>query len=233
MTTPSVCGMSTLVETSSPSRGIRLGSIAYRSVRMAEHSLLGVRTAPSVCGMSTLVETSPPWKQLRSRVYRSVQMVRPSQVGVRTALSVCGMLTLAEHSPSSRGIRVRSIAYRSVRMAEHSLLGGRDGTVRLWDVDTGRTLTTLAGHALGVNSVSFSPDGRTLATGNWGDTVRLWDVDTGRTLITLDTWTVNSVSFSPDGRTLATGGQDGTVPSVGCQHWQNTHHPHGAYVLCQ
>ena len=58
-----------------------------------------------------------------------------------------------------------------------------------------------------VNSVSFSPDGRTLASGSYDDTIRLWEVSTGRHLRTLTGHTslVFSVSFSPDGQTLASG----------------------------
>ncbi|MFE7189458.1 WD40 repeat domain-containing protein [Kitasatospora sp. NPDC057541] len=90
---------------------------------------------------------------------------------------------------------------------------GSDGTMRLWDVATGRTTTTLTGHTGLVGSVAFSPDGRTLATpGNIG-AARLWDVATGRTTTTLTghNGLVTAVAFSPDGRTLATAGSDGTA----------------------
>ena len=99
------------------------------------------------------------------------------------------------------------------------------GTVKLWDVATGTNTATLEGHS----SVSFSPDGTTLASGSWdttvdgslGNTVKLWDVATGTNTATLEGHTggVSSVSFSPDGTTLASGSEDGTVTLWDVSEW--------------
>ena len=68
-------------------------------------------------------------------------------------------------------------------------------------------------HRDDVLSVSFSPDGTTLASGSRDDTVELWDVMRKAYITTLEGHTddVSSVSFSPDGTTLASGSYDGTV----------------------
>jgi WD40 repeat protein len=79
-----------------------------------------------------------------------------------------------------------------------------DNTVKLWNLQ-GQELKTLKGHSSSVSSVSFSPDGKTLATASWDNTVKLWNLQ-GQELKTLTghSSSVSSVSFSPDGKTLAT-----------------------------
>jgi WD40 repeat protein/tRNA A-37 threonylcarbamoyl transferase component Bud32 len=72
---------------------------------------------------------------------------------------------------------------------------------------------SLQGHESDVYHVTFSPDGKQLATCGADTTARVWDIGSGRELLCLHghQGDVNWISFSPDGGRLATAGDDGTV----------------------
>jgi WD40 repeat protein len=77
----------------------------------------------------------------------------------------------------------------------------------------GNERNRLEGHESVVYSVSFSPDGKTLASGSYDNTIKLWNVETGKEIRSLKghKGEVISVSFSPDGKTLASGSLDKTI----------------------
>ena len=93
-----------------------------------------------------------------------------------------------------------------------------DSNIRLWDVQTGELLKTLKKRTAfedfegrDVNSVVFSPDGNTIASGSGNGIIRLWNAHTGEYIKYLEghTESVNSVVFSPNGNTLISAGEDG------------------------
>ena len=97
---------------------------------------------------------------------------------------------------------------------------GDSNQLGLVDTATGKMTGTVP---LGDSPEIFdlSPDGKTVATGSWGNTLVLWDVGTGQKKHSLSgqTRTVRSVAFSPDGKLLASGARrtasnSGTWPAA-------------------
>src|SRR6266508_5203492 len=83
--------------------------------------------------------------------------------------------------------------------------GNFNGTVKLWDVRSGRLLRTLDGHTDVVYKGVFSPDEKSLASCSRDGKIKLWDLATGNELRTFTGHTrpVKAVAFSPDGRMIA------------------------------
>ena len=83
---------------------------------------------------------------------------------------------------------------------------GTANRVGVWDLATGKELH-MPGNLTGwPYSVAWSPDGKTLATGNWSknQNVQLWNAASGELLRTLEqTGNAESVAFAPNGKTLA------------------------------
>lgn len=76
-----------------------------------------------------------------------------------------------------------------------------------------RCSATIAGHDEAVLSVSFSPDGRQLASGSGDATVRIWDLNTQTPLFTCTGHKnpVLCIAWSPDAKHLVSGSQDGEI----------------------
>ena len=106
---------------------------------------------------------------------------------------------------------VSAIAFSS----DGSLLAASDvdKKIKLFDVKTAKTISTLRDVGTTVQSLAFSPDGSLLASAGKENVIRLWDVTTGELLKTLDghTLAVSDVAFSPDGSLLASSGYDKVI----------------------
>jgi WD40 repeat protein len=88
--------------------------------------------------------------------------------------------------------------------------------VSIWNLSTGERTHALKGSRRDAASVSFSTNGKTIASGGKDGSIRIWDTNTGEQLTTWSTGSsVADVVFLPDGKSIASTGEAGNV-----QLWQ-------------
>jgi WD40 repeat protein len=125
--------------------------------------------------------------------------------------------TLKAHSGHSAGVNsaVFSPDGKKVVTAGPSGDGRRDnGTVRIWDVETGKEIRELEGYEGTCHTAVFSPDGKkVVATTDWVKHVLVWNADTGEIIQKLEGHTdrIHSASFSSDGKRIVTSSWDNTA----------------------
>ncbi|MCX4571894.1 WD40 repeat domain-containing protein [Streptomyces sp. NBC_01571] len=90
---------------------------------------------------------------------------------------------------------------------------GDGNRLAVWEVRTGRKVTTLSGHTGRIRDCDWNASGTLLATCGDDGTVRVWDTRTWKSTATLrgHERAVIKVLFGPDGTMLISGGMDDTV----------------------
>jgi WD40 repeat protein len=91
--------------------------------------------------------------------------------------------------------------------------GSDDGTVRVWNLESGQLSHTLSGHTDSVNSVAVDAEGRCAVSASADGTVRVWDLQIIPTtrMRFAHSGPVFSVAVDPLYRRAVSGGADGTV----------------------
>ena len=97
---------------------------------------------------------------------------------------------------------------------ERLVTASDDFTMYLWEPSKStKPIARLTGHRKLVNHVSFSPDGRIIASASFDNTVKLWNSRDGKFLYTLSGHVapVYQCSFSADSRLLVSSSKDTTL----------------------
>jgi WD40 repeat protein len=178
------------------------------------------RRAPGEKMASTWLNWLVPWRRWKEELalhqllesWRAAKELEPGFVWLRSLrpptlhLGTAQKVVFRGHKNLVSSVRFSPDGCRLVS-------GSWDGTVRVWDVQTGAELLCLRGHEHAVTCVSFSADGHRLVSGSGDNTLRLWEARTGAELLCLrgHEGAVWSVSFSADGCRLVSGSGDETV----------------------
>ena len=168
------------------------------------------------------IELSPDGKTLASESLLPDETIKLLNVNTNREYSIS-----SEHP-----VRTKGLAFSPDGKI---LAGGSYQEIHLWSVETGSHLLTIGsqkdsgvvqkfaskilntspheGHTDWIRALTFSPNGRFLATGSEDKTVRLWDLSKGHEVSFpgrhVD-W-INALSFSSDSRLLASGSEDGQI----------------------
>lgn len=187
-------------------------------------------------------------------------MVTPEKiVRCRTVLALVLCLLVARpawsaddivFSLDSRGHTAEVTALAFTPDGRDLVSASKDKTIRVWDLETGRTRRTFRGQ-IGpgpegeVAAMALSSDGKWLASGGWMDPaqarvpccgdVRLYDYASGElvTLLRAHNEPVRALAFSPDGTRLISGSTDGVLVfwDVATRSASHTAAAHGGEVF--
>jgi WD40 repeat protein len=97
---------------------------------------------------------------------------------------------------------------------ETAVSGGTDGSVRAWNLATGRVRVVMPGQDGGaVSSLALTADAVTAASGSADGTIRIWSLDSGKLQGSLPghAGAVSSLAIAQDGTTMVSGGDDATI----------------------
>jgi hypothetical protein len=82
--------------------------------------------------------------------------------------------------------------------------GGTSGSGKAGGLSGAKEKATLAGHAAKIGSLDFSPDGKSLVSGDWAGHAKVWEVASGKLVGTVNAGeALSGATFAPDGKTVA------------------------------
>lgn len=143
-------------------------------------------------------------------------------------------LQTGEHLTCLRG---HSSRIMSVKFSPNGRLlasSSRDGTTKIWDVQSVRCIQTLIGASI-VRGAIFSPDSHFLVNVHFDNSISLWNLRTNQCCKEFyghKGWTLNA-KFHPDGGLLASGSMDRTIKFWDVRTGQclNTVEDHRSWVV--
>ena len=143
---------------------------------------------------------SPDGKTIAVASYNEIKLWDVASGIHKTSLRGLGFIYHIEFSPDGN------------TLATYKYQSRNEAGIHLWninetDLQNSAVRCIIKGHKLDVNSIAYSPDGQSIASGHKHKNIRLWDTSTGKIKTVfkghpIPLW-LQSIAFSPDGKTLA------------------------------
>lgn len=88
-----------------------------------------------------------------------------------------------------------------------------DGTLKVWELASGKCTATFKGHEGGVYGIAVTPDSKRAVSGSRDNTLKVWDLASGKCMVTCKGHKrrVGSVAVTPDGKRAISGSFDKTL----------------------
>lgn len=129
-----------------------------------------------------------------------------NNLGAQIWSMTSGKMLLSYHPPT----QLRTLAWSP--NGQFIASGDVNGTVQVWNSQSGARVTTYKGHTqgTGISGVGWLPDGQRVVSGSRDGTVQIWNATTGKKLFTYTdpSGDVEAMAISPDGSYVVTGGID-------------------------
>ncbi len=169
--------------------------------------LVGVTTGAVISTILAIV-AGIGWNEANRQRVVAEQQLLSAESGSAQLLSSTGQGFDALLTSLKAGIQLRQASWRK----DNNSLATRIVNTLQEAVYGAREQNRLIGHSDVVYSVSFSPDGQTIASASGDHTIKLWNLDGSlRQTLKGHENKVHQIEFSPDGKTLASASADGMV----------------------
>ena len=189
--------------------------LAEQQTRLAEQQAFRADTLERATRVLNWLPTENATPALMLSIDTMLQSQQSPELRSKAYSSLLSAVQVAREVNLLRGHRASVFSVAFSPDGQRVVSGSRDGTMRLWDTQTGNPIgEPLEGHTDSVLSVAFSPDGQLVISGSSDRTIRVWSSQTqapigdpmeGHRDIVL------VVAFSPDGQRVVSGSGDGTV----------------------
>ncbi|MBK6750808.1 MAG: WD40 repeat domain-containing protein [Pyrinomonadaceae bacterium] len=202
--------------------GVALKNVPSELCGSVAYSRDGARVAAGCFNQDTAARSVRIWDAKTGAEIKIIKDVDGPVVFSKDGSRVTGghgytrMLKLFEISTGNEVFSINGQSFNGVESVamspdgKHLVSGNSNGSITIWDANTGKEITAIKGHTKMVNSVSYSPNGQIIASVSEDGSVAIWNAATGAELWTVkETKPAKSVSFNMDGSKVVIGGEDG------------------------